>query len=360
MIARLSRRRFLAVTAAAAGLPLIPFTWPAGAEGAETLRRWHGTALGADARIVLLYPDAEAAERLIRSCVAEITRLERLFSLQRNDSAIVCLNRDGGLDRPPSEFVRLLEESHRFSERTDGAFDATVQPLWRLYARHFAKANADPAGPDARALARARELVDYSAVGIDTRRITFRKPRMAVTLNGIAQGYITDRVTELLRDSGAEKVLVNLGEFRALGGHPDGRPWRIGLRDPHNPLAVFRTLEIENQAVATSGGYGTPFEPSGRHHHLFDPVTGRSANYYLAVTVLARRATVADALSTALAVTPSEGIQGRLDAVGSVRAIITMADGSVSVRAARSWGSSGSREAGMAGRAAQRRFLSQL
>ena len=44
--------------------------------------------------------------------------------------------------------------------------------------------------------------------------------------------------------------------------------------------------------------------PPGRHHHLFDPSTGRSADRCASVTVLARSAATADALSTALAVLP--------------------------------------------------------
>ena len=41
---------------------------------------------------------------------------------------------------PPLELVALLDRARRWSERTAGAFDVTVQPLWTLYRDHFAAA----------------------------------------------------------------------------------------------------------------------------------------------------------------------------------------------------------------------------
>ena len=131
-----TRRRFVAIAAAAAGLPFAAIR-----AGAETthLHRWSGIALGAAAEIVLHDPDAARARRLIARCVAEIDRLEDVFSLYRPQSAISRLNREGRLAAPPLELVALLAEARSYSERTEGAFDVTVQPLWRLYAAHFAR-----------------------------------------------------------------------------------------------------------------------------------------------------------------------------------------------------------------------------
>ena len=198
----------------------------------------------------------------------------------------------------------MLAEARAYSGWTEGAFDVTVQPLWRLYAGHFARPGADPHGPGEAAHARARALVDYRAVEIDPAEVRFTRPGMAVTLNGIAQGYITDRVASLLQDVGMGDVLLDIGEVRALGRHPDGRPWRVGLRRAAEPETVARTVTLIDRAIATSAGIASPFDASGRHHHLFDPATGRPAQAARQVSVIAPRATVADALSTALAVAP--------------------------------------------------------
>ena len=298
-----TRRRFIAIAAAAAGFPLAA----AGvrAESAH-LHRWSGIALGAAAEIVLHDADAARARALIARCVAEIARLEDVFSLHRPRSALSRLNRDGRLPAPPLELVALLAEARVYSERTEGAFDATVQPLWRLHAAHFAQPGADARGPADAEIARARALVDYRAVDIDPAEIRFARPGMALTLNGIAQGYITDRVASLLQDAGMGDVLLDIGEVRALGRHPDGRPWRVGLRRAGEPETVARTVTLADRAVATSAGIASPFDESGRHHHLFDPATGRPAPGSGQVSVIAPRATLADALSTALAVTAPE------------------------------------------------------
>ena len=300
-----TRRRFVAIAAAAAGLPFAALR--AGAETAH-LHRWSGIALGAAAEIVLYDPDATRARRLIARCVEEIDRLEDVFSLYRPESAICRLNRDGHLKAPPLELVALLAEARSYSERTDGIFDVTVQPLWRLYAAHFARPGAAPRGPAEAEHARAQALVDYRTVEIEPGEVRFARPAMAITLNGIAQGYITDRVATLMQDAGMGDVLLDIGEVRALGRHPDGRPWRVGIRRAAEPEIVARTVTLTDRAVATSAGIASPFDASGRHHHLFDPATGRPAPGAGQVSVIAPRATMADAVSTALAVSPPERV----------------------------------------------------
>lgn len=297
-----TRRRVMVATAAAGTVAL--WSRRAPPESPRHLRRWRGTALGGEAEILLNHPDAQAARRIMAVVMAEVDRLEAIFSLYREDSALSRLNRCGRLDDAPFDLVRQLAEAQRFGALTAGAFDVTVQPLWRLYADHFFLPPTAGAAPPGAALERARRLVDYRSLDLGRRRIAFAKPGMAVTLNGIAQGYITDRVTELLRDCGLHSVLVQLGEIRALGGHPSGRGWRVAIGKSESP---GRTIDLADKAVATSAGRGRPFVDSGRYHHLFDPRTGDSARYHGSVTVVADTATRADALSTAFsAMSPAD------------------------------------------------------
>lgn len=323
-----TRRRFLRICAAPLGLlPLGLLAAPA--KASLPMFRWQGTALGAEGSISLYHPDRDAALVLIERAVAEIERLERIFSLYRPDSALSILNRDGRLDAPPLELVVLVEESLRIGRLSGGAFSVAVQPLWQLYADHFSRPDADPAGPDAAAIVRACGLADDRAVRVEPGGIALLKPGMALTLNGIAQGYITDRVADLLREAGLADVLVDLGEIRALGRHPDGRPWRVGL-DAGGRLA--RTVELADRAVATSAGSGLAFDPAGRFQHLLDPRCGKSADFYRSVSVMASRATIADALSTALWFVPPEEAPTVLAQAGPATAVLTRADGSLMIR----------------------------
>lgn len=305
----LSRRRFLTIAAAAAGAPALA-TLTAAAPP-PPLRVWNGVALGARATIRIAHPDAALADRLIARSTAEIARMETIFSLYRPDSALVRLNRDGVLREPPVELVEVLSLALAVARQSGGAFDPTVQPLFGLYAAHFARPDADPAGPSPERIAAVLERVDYRAVRVEPDHVRLGGNGAAVTLNGIAQGYVTDRVADLLRGEGLDDVLLDLGEVCGSGRRPDGIPWQVGIADPQGgekPLAGIALSGAPGglSALATSGGYGTRFDAAGRHHHLLDPKTGRSASRHASVSVLAQRAVIADALSTALSVAPSE------------------------------------------------------
>ncbi len=322
-----ARRRFLSVVAAAGGLALVPGVGLRAADPRPSAQVWRGSALGAQASITLYHPDAAAGRALIRRALAEIARLEAVFSLYRQDSALSRLNLDGALAHPPLDLVRLLSEARAMSALTAGAFDVTVQPLWRLYAAHFESADADPDGPSAAAVAEALDLVDFRGVTVDSDMIELARPRMAITLNGIAQGYITDRVADLLRAEGLDNVLIDLGEIRALGDHPEGRPWRVGLKDPDNAERITRKLELRDRALATSAGAGMRFGPQGRHHHIFDPHSGRSAQRYASVSVVADTAARADALSTAFSNMSPERAEAVCRALTDVTAYLSFHDG---------------------------------
>jgi FAD:protein FMN transferase len=299
----LTRRRFLNIAAAAAALPLIPAL--RGAVAAPPPVAWRGVAMGAVASMTLVHRDRGAAQRLIARCVAEIDRLESIFSLYRPDSALVRLNGEGVLHHPPLELVELMARAGALARDSGGAFDPTVQPLFELYAQHFAKPDADPAGPPAERLAETLRFVDHRLVEVTSDRIRLGHPGMGVTLNGIAQGYVTDRIATLLRADGLTDMLLDLGELSAAGRHPDGRPWRAGVADPSSPREALFSLDLQElpgglPALATSGGYRTAFDALRRHHHLLDPRTGDCAAWHSSVTVAAPSATVADGLSTAL------------------------------------------------------------
>ncbi len=319
-----ARRRFIGIVAASSALALVPsFLRRAHAAIAPTC--WQGVALGADAELRLYHPDRQAAEQLIERALQELRRLESVFSLYRHDSALSILNRQGYLADPPSDLVRLLSESRHYAELTGGLFDPSVQPLWRAYADHFAQPGASADGPAPADIARALQRVSYRRIEVDPQRIRLQ-PSMALTLNGIAQGYITDRVTDLFRSAGLERALVDMGEIRGLDDSANATGWRVGLADPMAPAQILAQVPVSNQALATSGGYGTPLDAAGRYSHLFDPHSGRARPLYRSVSVMASTATAADALSTAFSNMPLDRTAALVRSLG-VRAWMVMPDG---------------------------------
>lgn len=275
----MTRRRVLGILAGVAALPFLP------RPGRAATAQWRGLALGAEAYIVLDHPDADV---LIPRAVAEIRRLEAVFSLFRADSELSRLNRDGSLDAPSLDMIELASLCAALHHRTHGAFDPTVQLLWALHADAWSRG----AAPQDCQIERLRRSTGWHGVALSPSKISFSRPGMALTFNGIAQGFIADRVVSLLRRHGVENVLVNTGEIAAAGRAQGDTPWSVGLPDGS-------TMSLSNRAVATSAPLATTFDRDETMGHIVDPRTGRPAGLWSRVTVVSISAAEADGLSTA-------------------------------------------------------------
>jgi len=323
---RPTRRRFLRVAAAVAGLPVVIATVRATAPKPR-FHTWRGEVLGALSELSLWHSDAAFARRTILRVRREIERFEQIFSLYRPNSEISRLNEAGRLLKPSPELRKLVEDSQHLGELSGGAFDISVQPLWRVYEAHFWSRTDIQRDIAARARDVAQTLVDFRRIDSGAARVAFARAGMAITLNGIAQGYISDAIADMLRNEGFESAVVDLGEYRAVGRHPDGRAWRIGIRDGTDFAGIDRFVDLEDMALAVSGGYGTTFDVSGRFHHIFDPRTGASASSIVDVAVIGPTATAADGLATAICVTGEALVPTLLAAYPHTRATVTRLDG---------------------------------
>lgn len=322
------RRRVLAVSALAVALPLA--AWRASSPSSRTAAplQWQGSAFGAPASITLYHDDDARAAAALRAVLAELARVESVFSLYRADSWLSRLNREGRLDAAPEEFVAVLGRALDLARATGGVYDPTVQPLWQLYYQHFVVGGASEPPPAAqRAAALAR--VGWQHVALDGARVALARPGMAVTLNSVAQGYATDRASAVLRAHGFDRMLVDMGEPRALAPKPDGSAWHIAIADPRDPARAIHAVDVVERAVATSGGYGTRFDEAGRYTHLLDARSGRSAPAAESVTVISPSATQADLLSTALVLLPPAARPALLAAHSGCQAICVDAAGRV-------------------------------
>ncbi len=285
----ISRRRFISITAGLTGAAFMPGSLLAQAQTA----RWSGIAMGARASLTIAGRSQAEAKALIDAAVAEIARMECLFSLYRPDSALSRLNRDGQLDHPPGDVLRLIGQCGTAHRLTNGHFDPTIQPVWALM--------AETAGnPDSAALAAAYDRTGWRHLRYSPERIAFARHGMALTLNGIAQGYATDRVADLLRAAGLENVLVNIGEIAALGERAPGEPWRIGIAE-HGDGTPDDEITLTDKAIATSAPLGTVFDTTGRTSHILPTRPSDVApRKWRRITVIHPSATIADALSTGL------------------------------------------------------------
>jgi FAD:protein FMN transferase len=294
-MSNINRRKFLNITAMTLALPFCSNSLFANSQKKIT---WEGIALGAQSNMTLFHKDLTYAKDILNICTKEISRLEKIFSLFDETSSISQLNEEGYLLNPKKELIEILNFANNISENTNGAFDITVQPLWIVHANFFKNKNQQTIDDLNKKINEAKKLVSYKNISINKKEISFKQKGMKITLNGIAQGYITDKITTILKQKGFTNVLVDLGEFNSIGGYDENRDWNIAT--PY--LNDIEYLKINNSAIASSGGYGTRFDEN--YHHLFDTETGTSANYINSVTIKAPNATLADALSTAVFVMP--------------------------------------------------------
>ena len=276
----------LAASATLAGSAATPLVW----------RERALLGLGTTLWLRAAHVDAVTVERALDSAVQAIRHVEAQMSLFDPNSALSRLNRDGELRAPDADLLRVLRLAQQVAERSDGAFDITVQPLWLAWSA----ARSAGRTPTAQAIAEAHAKVGWRGLDVTLERVRFLRPGMALTLNGIAQGYAADLARERLRAHGVEHALLDTGEWAPLGRGPADRPWTLAVADPRasaNDPHALAALHADGRSVATSSDAHTRFTADRRHHHVFDPRSGQSPTQLASVTVLAASCALADALT---------------------------------------------------------------
>ena len=243
----------------------------------------------------------EDGDEIIIDAEQEIRRLENLLSVTVESSDISKLNAAAGkeaLDMQIDTQV-LLAKGKELGEKTGGAFDIAISPIVKAWGfteeEHHVPTQAE--------LDALLPVTDPSDVILDAGKAYLQKEGMAVDLGGIAKGYTSDKVSELLKEKGVESAIVSLGgNVVGIGRKPDGEKWEVALANPLDANDYCGLISIEDKAVVTSGGYQRFFEENGRkYHHIIDPVTGYPAESgLLSVTIISESGTEADVLSTAL------------------------------------------------------------
>lgn len=286
-----TRRQWLRLSLGLAGTAGLP-----GAAAALHWRERVWLGLGTTLWMQAGHAQTAQADAALDAAVAATRHVEHQMSLFDPRSALCRLNHDGVLHDPHPDLVAVLTLARSVAQRSQGAFDVSVQPLWSVWEH----AHAAGRRPSEAELHSARCRVDWRAVEVQPGCIRLRKAGMALTLNGIAQGYAADLARAALRAHGIEHALLNTGEWSALGSGPNAQAWQLGIADPRAAGALIARLRSEERAVATSSDAHTSFSADRRDHHILDPRTGRSPTQLSSVTVVAHGAALADALTKVL------------------------------------------------------------
>jgi thiamine biosynthesis lipoprotein len=237
---------------------------------------------------------AEGMERAL----SWFQHVERLCSRFEEGSEVRELAARAGVPvRVSPVLLAALRVALEVARMSGGAFDPTLgQTLeQRGFDRHYVTGRRvvtrlTPAGTPT-----------YRDVHLDPERgtITLRQP-LLLDLGAVAKGLAIDLAARELAALAPQGYAVDAGgDIYAWGANAEGGPWRVGVRHPRRPGALWSVLQVSGAAVCTSGDYARPRPLAADEHHLLDPRTGRSPRASASVTVVAPTAMLADALATA-------------------------------------------------------------
>ena len=238
------------------------------------------------------------SEKAVDAAIEEVQKLDAMLSAENSKSEVYALNEQGNL-QATDDLAELILRGKEIYQETDGLFDDTIYPLMELWGFPTGEYHV-PSGEEIENLL---PDVDGGTVEISGNTVTLGEGQQ-IDLGGIAKGYTGEKMTEIFQGYGVSSAMVSLGgNIQAIGTKPDGSSWRVGIRDPKGSQQDYAgVLQVQNEAVVTSGGYERYFEEDGRTYiHIIDPRTGYPVeNDLLSVTIVSPDGTLADGLSTAL------------------------------------------------------------
>ena len=267
-----------------------------------------------------------------RAGFKEISRVEDIMSAYKPDSELCSLNKTGKSEKKLSkELLYVINKARYASELSGGAFDITCKPLIDLW--HNAKKSKEL--PDEQNISDALSLVGSKDISTKNNNVKFNKVGMKIDLGALAKGYAVDMAINLIKKYDIQGALVDAGgDIRAIGRREDGKLWKIGIKHPREKDKVIGLINLENNAVATSGDYERFFMLNGkRYSHIIDPRTGYPINNQIvSVSVLSKDCLTCDSLATAIVVLGEKKGMELIEKLKDVEAsIITIKDDNINL-----------------------------
>ena len=282
---------------------------PAGSE-AQVEHLIKGRTMGTFYQVQVVTDDSEGISGLkekVEKRLAEVNRSMSTYLPESEISRFNSFHQTGVKFKISDDFYQVMRVAEKIYQMSDGAWDGTVNPLVDLWG--FGRQGIKTAIPAKTEIMRLRASVGFHHIQIVAPGYLIKnRAQITIDLSSIAKGYGVDAIAAVLRNEGFENFLVEIGgEIFAAGLRKDGGQWRIGINRPQKnaaPDAVYKVVNLQNRAFATSGDYRIFLELQGvRYAHVINPNTGYPvSNAVVSVSVLADDCTFADGLATAVMV----------------------------------------------------------
>jgi thiamine biosynthesis lipoprotein len=272
-------------------------------------KRYPWKAMGSPCELHLYGTSDTACDQAAGMAKREVARLEEKFSRYRDDSLTARINASAGdpggltVDDETSTLLDYAETAFRESE---GTFDITSGILRRAWDFRSGRV------PESSEVEALLPFVGWEKVRWEKPRLVLPHREMQLDFGGYVKEYAADRVAALLREAGVANGLVDLGgDLAVVGPHPDGAPWRIGIRDPRTRERAIASIPLASGGLASSGDYERYIEVDGkRYAHILDPRTGWPVVSLRAVSVVADHCLIAGTATTvAMLLGEREGAQ---------------------------------------------------
>jgi len=281
-------------------------------------------ALGTVCRITVYDGNVHDALEHSKRRVMEIHERMNAYDMHSEVSRINA-SAGSGFVKVSDDTFRLIKQSVRYSQQTDGLYDITSRPSSELWKASIASRTL----PSAYMIRAAADLVNYRDILLNSaeRSVMLKRHGQQLDLGAIAKGYAADEVRRILLQEDVTEALINLGGTVVTLGSCR----RIGIRHPFKKSGVpFAYIDLSDKAVVTSGTYEQGAMIDGRHcHHIIHPKTGSPSDADLVgVTLIGDHAEQLDALSTAVFMMGIRRAVPMLQRLG-IEAIFVSKDGNV-------------------------------
>ncbi len=274
-------------------------------------------------RFEMIFPTGKPAvlEALTRKTEQAVQWWEERLSRFREESDIARINREeAGHPVPVDEKVfSVLEECDRYHRLTGGLFDPAILPLqryWQQEGTHNLSVAAD--------LARRH---GWQEVSLDrsAQTVSLASPDAGLDPGAFGKGIALRTVREILREEGIEDALVSFGgsSILALGHHPHGPHWPVGVPDIFNPTENACLFEMHDSALSVSG-VSAQRTPRGEEQylHVLDPRSGMPVRGWKSMAAQHNDPFAAEVLSTAFLAAEEEEYERLLNRFPGIKIIL--------------------------------------